>query len=381
MNIRNIQLITLLLAVIIMIFSFPLGLLLLFIPFFITYPKLLNLLSEYTYGVNINLPIFEECDDQAAYIRWENRGKRRRVKVGTALKIIDINNNIYDLDAYEWISKSKAFLDDSITDYDVEYKLIYVKYNNDAKYMIGIAASSTDMQIARNRLFDNLIRIKRNLENLGIETKIVNKDDLVLPLKLVEARTKRWIIILLFLLTIALISKIGLGSINSYLIAGFPFSLLIGLVVKGLNSNKSYRLLNSIIVVKEDKAAYREISVEELYKNAINLHNNLNRNLDNYIIVVSISRLSSNEVEDIRAKFYRMVKWGEAMGRYEMIDEADKYDGLVNRGKRGEMLYRCKTIVYVDDVRTARYLSAILENIGLKVFTPLIKGDYLDNIY
>jgi len=336
-------------------------------------PAISESLAEYVYGIRMVFPRFEERGGQGAYIYLKHEyGKYR---VGTALKIRGVKHNIHDLDAYGWIGRASSFIDNCIKDYDVDYKFIYVKERGNFRYLIDIAVDGDDLNTVRYRLFDMLSAAKSNLDAVGLEYEIASKEDLILPLKFEEARTRWWVPISLMLVTAYLLWRFRFDLFGMLTVAAVPILLLISIVMRG--GGKRYRLLNEMVVVKEDKVAYRDISVEELYGNARYVHNSLSKSIYDYVIVIKLSRIPTGEVEDMRGKFYSKSRWGEAMGRYEMLDEARKYGGLTDRNERGESLYRCDMAVYVNSQAAARQAQAVLEKLGLKATNPLVKGRHI----
>jgi len=329
-------------------------------------------LGECVFGIRLRLPRVEEAEGQAAYLHLG----RGRYRVGTMLRISEVRHNIYDLDAYDWASRCKAFIDDTVTDVDVDYKLIYVKKGSDMRYYVDVAVEGDSMGAIRDRLFDVLTRVRRNLEGLGLGTQVASREDVELVkdmLGLEPAKPRWWIPIALFLLGIYLLWR-ALGAF------AIPCTLLMvcaGLIGEGLRRGERYRLGSHLLVVEEDRNAWRAVSVEEAYRSGVNLHSSVNLSPHDLMIVVSLRRTSLSEVEEYRHRYYRKVKWGEAMGKYEWIDESERYRGLVERADRGEGIYKCEVSIYVKSERALNHVKSLLESNAMACRVPLVKGKHI----
>jgi len=360
-------------------FNHVIGSLLLFISTLLFIKPISDYLSEYTYGVEFKFPKIDEEEGQGIYIIELGKG---RYKVGTALKILEVNYGVHDMDEASFLGLSKEVIDGIIVDYDVDYKMIYIKNGNDIRYYIQVGIDGEDLSTLRNRLLYTVRNIKRVLENAGVRCAIASAEDLKYPINIKPSKPKRILQFSLLVIGLLLMYKgffpdfIHLGLILDIFIIGLIF-LIISLSIR--RRNRKYMIEDGIVTVKEDLGSYRAVDPTEIYNNARNLHNMLNKSPYDVVLAISIKPVTSGEYEKIVSKHYTRLKWGEALGRYEWLDESRKVKGLIERKEGGEMLYKFLITIYTNK-NLRGLMKSIFESLGFNAKIPITVNRYI-NIY
>ena len=340
--------------------------LIMYIPYWSRY------LVEYVYGVPYKEPRVEAVEDQAVYIVPENGGYR----FGTALKIVDVNYNVFDMDETSFLGLSKSVIDSMITDYDVDYRIIYVKRGNSIEYYVQVSIKGEDISMVRIRLLDVVRRVKQALENTNIRAVVAGKDDLIYPLTIKEQKP-RYIIPSLLTLLGGLLFYRGFPHINLILTLGLL------LIATGIyifkNKRAGAKLVDSMVVASEDPTSYEPANPIQYYRNAQNLHNALNKSPYDYLLIVNITPVDTGKYMELNTKRYNLAKWATALGRFEWMDESERLKGLLDRlGGTREMLYRFMVIGFTKNSDTADILKSHLERMGLRVKKMVLKSNYID---
>jgi hypothetical protein len=161
------------------------------------------------------------------------------------------------------------------------------------------------------------------------------------------------------------------------IMAVLGFSALFASIYILINKREGVMLRDRIVVADEDLSVYRPANPVEYHRNAVNIHNSLNKSPYDYIIFVNVLPVDTGEYERLYAKYYSKVKWAEALGRYEWADESARIRAILDRKDKGEMLYKFLIIGFAENEDTARLLKSQLESYGLKAKIPYLKSGYL----
>jgi len=339
-----------------------------------------NYLREYVYGVEFNMPRIDSSNSEALYIQELGEGK---CKVGTALKVLEVNYNVFDMDEITFLNIGKEVFDGVVIDYDVDYKFIYVKQGQDINYYIQIAVEGSDISTIKMRLLDSLHQIKRVLENAGMRVVVADEDDLKYPIKIEEMKPRYGLPTLLFMFGLFLMYKSIFPdlihihpSFNILSVFGLVFIILSMLSLK---RKGKYKLLDKVIITENDLTTTREKpDPTEYWRNAQNLHNALNKSPYNYVMILSVSPVSSGEFEKMKSKYYLKSKWAIALGREEWMDESTKMKMLLDRKDRGEeMIYKYNIRIFTSP-ESAGIIKSRLDSIGHVAKMPYTVSKYMD---
>ncbi len=342
-----------------------------FISLIIYIPYWSRYLSEYVYGVPYEKPRIEAVEDQAVYIVPEDGGYR----FGTALKIVDVNYNVFDMDETSFLGLSKEAIDGVMTDYDIDYRIVYVKQGYNIDYYIQVSIKGDDISMVKIRLLDAVRRVKRVLENTGVKTVVAGKDDLMYPITVKEQKP-RYLIPTLLTLFGAILFYRGFSNINIILVFGLLF-MTTGIYIFR-NRRNGVEVVDNIVVASEDPTSYKSANPTQYHRNAENLHNSLNKSPYDYLLVVIINPVDTGKYDELETRYYNLSKWAIALGKLEWMDESTRLKGLIDRlNTTNEMLYRFMVIGFTKNSDTANLLKSHLEHIGLKVKKLVLKSDYM----
>ena len=375
---KSLYFIILLMSLASYMFNHTLGSIMLLFTFMLFIKPIAQYLSEYVYGVEFIEPKIDEEEGEAIYIVPLGGGKYR---VGTALKILEVNYNVIDLDESSFLGLAKEIVDGIFIEYDMDYKIIYVKKGSNVNYFIQIAVEGNDLSSIRTRLLYTVSRVKRVLENAGIRVVVANAEDIKYPINLKPMESRLGIKLILFLLGGFLLYKsifpdfIHINPVFDLPLV-FGFSLIV-LAFAAKRGKRKYMLEDKVVVVTEDLSSYRPVNPTEYYNNAINIHNSINKSPYDIVMIITVSPLSSGEFEKLNAKYYGKLKWGEAMGRFEWLDESKKLRGLLDRRNSGEMLYKFRIIVFTAP-HVSGVIKSLFESLGFVAKIPYTVSKYID---
>lgn len=333
-------------------------------------------LAEALFGVELRMPSFDECRGEGVFVLREGG----RYRVGAGLVVREVRRSVLDCDPYDWLASCKAALDGVITDPAVEYSVAYVRSGPNARYVFRAVVEGEDPTQIEARLLETLRRAKRALESAGAVVGVAGVNDLRLPVRMSRPRSPGLTAALCALAAAGVVCAAAWTGRLALLAASLYAALCVGLAALCGLRGERYRLDGAVVAVREDLAAYHSIAPHELHKYGVSLHNALNRGAGDLVLVMRLRPLGGGGIDEIKAKYYSKLKWGEAMGKYEMLDEARKYAGLIERRNRGELIYEARMAVIVGSREEARQIAAILESVGLKAYFPLVKSRVLRSL-